>query len=275
MRRKPQSTLILVGHGSTENPDSSPPTLDHAETIRSRGLFKDVHCCFWKEEPSMRDVRYQVDTGEVYVVPVFISEGYFTQTVIPRELGLDGPVTLRDGVRWNYCAPVGSHPNMTEVLLSRARETAPGVPEAETSLLIVGHGTALNDNSAVAAKTQARRLAERTDYASVLNTYMEEAPLITDWDDLTDTPNVLVVPFFISDGLHSYQDIPVMLGMESEPTEAASKRAVFRENPRRLRGRNLYYAGAIGTEPHIADLILDQVDAFDGGEGGPARPATS
>lgn len=263
MQPRPDCALILAGHGSTENPDSSQPTLDHAAEIRRRALFREVHCCFWKEEPSFRDVRYLVDAPEAYVVPVFISEGYFTQTVIPRELGLDGESTVLGGVRYNYCAPVGSHPHMTDVLLRRARETAPGIPEEETSLLIVGHGTALNDNSAVAAKLQARLLAERTRYAAVLNTYMEEEPLVSDWHKLTTTPNVLVVPFFISDGLHSYQDIPVLLGMESEPTEAASKRAVFRQNPRELHGRRLFYASAIGTEPLIADLILDQVEAFD------------
>ena len=32
---------------------------------------------------------------EVYVVPNFISEGYFTQTVIPRELELKGSLTTR------------------------------------------------------------------------------------------------------------------------------------------------------------------------------------
>ena len=48
----------------------------------------------------------------------------------------------------------------------------------------------------------------------ILSTYMEEPPLIADWATLTDTPNVVVVPFFISDGLHSYQDIPVLLGIE-------------------------------------------------------------
>ena len=260
---KKNSSLLLVGHGSTENPDSSPPTLDHAETIRARGIFREVHCCFWKEEPQYRDARYLLDADEVYVVPVFISEGYFTRSVIPRELGLDGALSEVDGVLYKYCKPVGSHPNMTEVLLERARQTAPGIAEEETTLLIVGHGTALNQNSAVAAKTQARLLSERTGYARVLSTYMEEEPLITDWHQLAETPNVLVVPFFIADGLHSYQDIPVMLGIESEPTEAASKRAVFRDNPRQLRGRNLYYASAIGTEPQIAELILDQVRDFD------------
>ncbi len=263
MEAKPQSALILVGHGSTENPDSSPPTLDHAANLRSRNLFKEVLCCFWKEEPQYRDIRYQVDTKEAYVVPLFISEGYFTQTVIPRELGLNGPVSELDGVIYKYCKPVGSHPNMTEALLTRARQTAPDIREEETTLLIVGHGTSLNENSAQAAKLQAELLAERTNYAAVVNTYMEEPPLITDWDKLTDTPNVLVVPFFIADGLHSYQDIPVMLGIESEPTKAASKREIFRDNPRMIRDRRLYYASAIGTEPHVADLVLDQIDDFD------------
>ena len=66
---------------------------------------------------------------------------------------------------------------------------------------------------------------------------MEEAPLISDWARLTTTPNVVVVPFFISDGLHSYQDIPVLLGIEPGPTAAAGQRAIFRRNPHQLHGR--------------------------------------
>ena len=38
---------------------------------------------------------------------------------------------------------------------------------------------------------------------------------------------------------------------------------IFRHNPYYLRGRSLYYASAIGTEPLFADVILDQVAAFD------------
>ena len=75
--------------------------------------------------------------------------------------------------------------------------------------------------------------------------------------------NVVVVPFFIADGLHSYQDIPVLLGIESAPTAAASQQEVFRRNPYPLDGRTLYYASAIGTEPLMADVILDTIDRFD------------
>ncbi|MGB8342915.1 MAG: CbiX/SirB N-terminal domain-containing protein [Chthoniobacterales bacterium] len=262
------SALLIVGHGSTVNPDSSAPSLAQAAAIRKRGLFHEVACCFWKEEASLRDALFFFDDPEireVYVVPNFISEGYFTQTVIPRELQLDSRLTTRPGGQvWKYCEPVGNHAAVTDLLLQRAQEVAPGVPEAETSLLIVGHGTALNDNSAIAAKREVEKISTLGRYASVQNAYMEEAPLISGWASLTNTPNVVVVPFFISDGLHSYQDIPVLLGIEAEPTAAASQRDIFRRNPHRLRERALYYASAIGTEPRFAEIIIEQAAAFDG-----------
>jgi sirohydrochlorin cobaltochelatase len=260
---KPDSALVIVGHGSTVNPDSSAPTFEHAEEILRRGAFGEVHVAFWKEEPSLRQVLHMIDRSEVYVVPNFISEGYFTRTIIPRELELSGPLTERLGKTIKYCEPVGSHPRMTELLLRRAAEVAPDADPAETSLFIVGHGTDLNDNSAVAAKREVDRIRERGLYAEVLNAYMEEAPLIAEWDRLATQPNVVVVPFFIADGLHSYQDIPVLLGIEAEVGEAASQRTIFRRNPYHLRGRTLYYASAIGTEPLFAEVIVEQVEAFD------------
>lgn len=263
MIAKPDAALILVGHGSTLNPDSSAPTLDHADTLRKRGLFGEVVSCFWKEEPSMREVYRMVESREIYVVPTFISEGYFTQTVIPRELELTGEWTERNGRTIRYCEPVGNHPRMTEVLLQRAREVAPRVDPKQTTLFIVGHGTALNDNSAIAAKDQVRKISAMEVYGEVLSAYMEEPPLISDWEKLSAFPNVVVVPFFIADGLHSYEDIPVLLGIESETGTAASQAEVFRRNPYHLRDKTLFYASAIGTDPMIAEVILDQVEAFD------------
>src|SRR5213075_1688520 len=234
------SALLIVGHGSTVNPDSSLPTLAHAAEIRRRKVFAEVACAFWKEEPSLRDALFLFDPKpirEVYVVPNFISEGYFTQTVIPRELDLNGRITKRpSGQIWKYCEPVGNHSLMTELLLKRAGEVAPGVNPAETSLLIVAHGTYLNENSAVAAKREAEKIRGLGKYAAVMNVYMEEPPLVSDWKKLTKTPNVVVVPFFISDGLHSYEDIPVLLGIASERPVSncrAERGEIFRHNPHR------------------------------------------
>lgn len=254
------AALIVAGHGSTLNPDSSAPTLRCADTIRRRDLFAEVTCAFWKDEPSMREVFYSVSSDLIFIVPNFISEGYFTREVLPRELRLDGPVTRRDGKTIIYCDPVGIHHSMTKLLLHRALEVAPHVPRSETSLVIVGHGTGLNEQSRKAIEAQVAFIREGGHgFAEVLDAYMEEAPLVAQWDEIASAPNVVVVPFFIADGLHSYQDIPVLLGMVAEPTAAASQTEVFRHNPHQLRGRNLFYSSSVGTDDLMVDVILDQV----------------
>lgn len=212
----------------------------------------------------MREALYMIDAHEVYVVPDFISEGYFTQEVIPRELEMDGPTSKVHGKTLHYCLPVGIHPRMTSLILGRAKEVAPNAKPEETTLIITGHGTGLNQNSTKAIKDQVDLIVQaNAGYAHVTDAYMEEQPFIAKWDELADTPNVIVVPFFIADGLHSYQDIPVLLGIEQEVGPAASEREVFRQNPHHLRGKTLYYTSAIGTERLMADVILDQVSDFD------------
>ena len=293
MNRTRDAALLIVAHGSTVNPDSSAPTLAHAAEIRRRKIFAKVECAFWKEEPSLRDALFLFDPEsirEVYVVPNFISEGYFTQTVVPRELELNGRITKRsNGQIWRYCEPVGNHPLMTELLLKRARDVAPDAAPTETSLLIVAHGTDLNENSAVAAKREAEKIRALGKYAAVLNVYMEEAPLVSDWRNLTETPNVVVVPFFISDGLHSYEDIPRLLGItdghpersgakSKDPAELpegfisgsldfarddvrTNKRSVFRTKPYKIDDRSFFYASSIGTDPGVVDIIIEQANA--------------
>jgi sirohydrochlorin cobaltochelatase len=272
MTPKDKSALLIVAHGSTVNPDSSAPTLAHAAEIGRRKVFAQVECGFWKEEPSLRDALFLFDPksiSQVCVVPNFISEGYFTQTVIPRELELNGASTKRpSGQTWRYCQPVGNHPMMTELLLKRAHEVAPGVDPVETSLLIVAHGTDLNENSAVAAKREAEKIRALGKFAEVLNVYMEEPPLISDWRKLTKTRNVVVVPFFISDGLHSYEDIPRLIGIPAaagvdrggpgSTPPATAHGEVFRRNPHKIDNRSLFYAPSIGTDPGFADIIVEQ-----------------
>jgi sirohydrochlorin cobaltochelatase len=73
---------------------------------------------------------------------------------------------------------------------------------------------------------------------------------------LTSTPNVVVVPFFISDGLHSYEDIPRLLGIADRTGEE-----VFRRRPYRIDDRSLFYGRSIGTDPRVADIILEQANA--------------
>jgi sirohydrochlorin cobaltochelatase len=147
------------------------------------------------------------------------------------------------------------------LLLKRARAVAAGIDPVETSLLIAAHGTDLNENSAVAAKREAEKIRALGKFAEVLNVYMEEPPLVSDWRKLTKTRNIVVVPFFISDGLHSYEDIPQLIGIadrRSTITSHAARGEIFQRNPYRINGRTLFYAPSIGTDPGFADIIVEQ-----------------
>jgi hypothetical protein len=71
---------------------------------------------------------------------------------------------------------------------------------------------------------------------------------------------MLVVPFFISDGLHSFEDIPVMLGA---PPDAVQERLRRGEptwiNPTVIQDRRIWYTRSIGDEPHIPDVVVERV----------------
>lgn len=265
--------LVLLAHGSTLNAGSALPTWQHADTLRGRGLFAEVHEAFWKQEPFVGGVLRRVLAPRIFLVPIFICDGWFTDHVLPRELGLRAPdvagfsrIQVLDGRTLHYCGAVGSHPSMTDVLLSRAagvvaRHPFPRAPRpGETALVLVGHGTGYSPGSRDALERQVERIRARESYAEVIAVYLEEAPHVADCFELTRSRNLVVVPFLISDGLHTREDIPVMLG---EPGAAVRRRLNAGQptwsNPTERHGRRVWCASAIGSEPGIADVILERV----------------
>lgn len=256
MIARPDSALVVVGHGSTRNADSSRPTRRIVDDLSARGVFREVVSGFWLETPALRDAIQLTTAAEVFVVPNFISEGYFTRTVIPREMGLTGRLTKRDGRTIKYCSPTGSHPGMTNLLRQRAAAFAEA-PPAATSLVIVGHGTPRDPRSAEAIHRQVGLLRAAGAYAEVFPAFMEEAPRIADWATFCTQPHVVIVPFFIADGLHTVDDIPGQIGLPPARDSMGSHAE--------LRGRRVYYSGAVGTDPAMAEIVLDQVAAFDAG----------
>ena len=267
------AALVLVGHGTTLNAGSCRPVLLHAEELRRRNLFARVLPAFWKQKPSVVTVVRAETAPRVFIVPLFISEGYFCENVIPRELGLrkEGETTFvrvqRTGGRTlYYCRPVGTHDHMTSVLLARARGVMeqfpfPRAPKpAQTALFIAGHGTGQNENSRQAIERQVELIRALGLFAEVRAVFLEEEPRIGDCYRLAQAKNIVMVPFFISDGLHSVEDIPILLG---EPERVVRERLSLNQptwrNPTEREGKRLWYTPAVGTEPVLAEVILDRI----------------
>jgi sirohydrochlorin cobaltochelatase len=257
---KLDAALLVLAHGSSVNATSSRPTRELTDRLRESGLFGEVACGFWKEKPGLREALDTLTQPEVFIVPNFTVEGYFVRNVIPKELDLSGPVTRRaDGQVLRLCLPVGGHPRMTEVLLHRARQVAPDVELSEAALLVLGHGTPLDTRSSEAVEAQVEAIRARAIFAEVHGAFMETPPKIEDWREITACPDVIAVPFFIADGLHSDEDIPELLGIPGGG--GAEERE--RRNPQQLDGRRLFYSRAVGTDPGMAEVILDQVHSWE------------
>ena len=266
--------LVLIAHGSTVNAQSSAPTRRLVEELRARQLFAEVACAFNLEQPKIDDVPKLVSAKRIFIVPVTISEGHFTEQTIPHRLGLAAAGELeyeriqqREGRTLIYCHPIGTHASMTAVLLARARAIVeqhpfPRVPKpAETALFIAGHGTEKNTNSRKAIEAQVEAIRARGEYADVQPVFMEEAPFIADCFTATEAPHIVMVPFFIADGLHTVEDIPVLLG---EPAARVKKRLAAGHptwrNPTGRKGKLVWYTEAIGNEPGLVDVILERAD---------------
>ncbi|MFC6953846.1 CbiX/SirB N-terminal domain-containing protein [Halorubellus litoreus] len=266
--------LVIVAHGSHLNPESSTPTYAHADTIRETAAFDEVREAFWKEEPHFREVLRTLESEEVYIVPLFISEGYFTEDVIPRELRLDDwdpeawesngtsatHVTLDAGdveKTVHYCGPVGTHDAMSDVIVRRA-ETVTGDPEVGEGfgLAVVGHGTKRNENSAKAIEYHADRIRDMGRFDEVQALFMDEDPEVDDVTDFFESEDIVVVPLFVADGYHTQEDIPEDMGLTDDYRDGW-------ETPAKVDGHYLWYAGAVGTEPLMADVVLER--ALDAG----------
>jgi sirohydrochlorin cobaltochelatase len=261
------AALVVLGHGTEQNADSAAPVRQHAAELRRRNIFTEVREAFWKQEPQIKRVLAELSAPRVFIAPLFISEGYFASDLIPRELGFGSNSHLRtSSSQLFYCRPVGSHDSLTGVILSRAREIVEKFPfpraprPGELTLFIAGHGTEKNENSRKPVDRQVSLLRAMNLYAGVHAVFLEENPRIPECYQLAQTKNLVVVPFFISDGLHTREDIPVLLG---ESRAAVSQRLAARQpvwrNPTEKNGKLVWYAPAIGSEPHLADVIMESV----------------
>ncbi|MFC4543804.1 CbiX/SirB N-terminal domain-containing protein [Halosolutus amylolyticus] len=273
--------LVIAAHGSHLNPDASDPTYAHADAVRETGAFDEVREAFWKEEPHFREVIRTLESDEVFVVPLFISEGYFTEQVIPRELRLeewDPDLWDSDGTdasqvtleatdvdkTIHYCGPTGTHDAMTDVIVQRAESVTddPDVGEG-VGLAVVGHGTERNENSAKAIEYHTERIRERDRFDEAKALFMDEEPEVDDVTDYFESDDVVVVPLFVADGYHTQEDIP-------EDMDLTENYRLGWDVPAEVDGHRIWYAGAVGTEELMAEVILERA-ADAGADVGDAR----
>ena len=249
MRPPPPAAVLLVGHGSQLSPDSSEPVHRLRRELQGSGSFPEVRVGFWKEEPALAHAFDLVERQDVFVVPVFMSEGYFTRVVVPRELGLPRPPGHSVGRRVHCCRPVGTDSRIVEIVRERAlgSAAAPG----RTDLVVVGHGTDRSPTSGDTTRSVADALAARGEFLRVRAAFLDQEPRLPELvggerpSADGDAAEVVIVPFFVSRGWHVGTTLPRAMapggGQQGGP------------------GRAVRITEPVGTHPGLADVVVGLV----------------
>lgn len=232
-RPRPATTAaILVAHGDRGGDGSNGAVKAVAARLVRDLPLKDVAVGLLNGDPSVEDAVASVSACDrVHVFPFLMSEGYFTDNVIPVRLQ-----AASSGQRFILHRPLGTSAALTGLIEREARKGAAslGVPVEDVAVILAGHGAKSNARARQTIELHAEALRDAAEFSSVKAVYLEEAPFLEHAFDGLAHPSV-VVGMFISDGLHAGEDVP--------------------EAIQRLAQMPAHYTGAIGTGTGISDIV--------------------
>jgi sirohydrochlorin ferrochelatase len=140
----PDTTLVLIGQGSSSQPYNRQMTEYHASRIAAETDYAAVEPSYLLQNPAVECVRYAVETERSVAVPLFLTANETTDRRVPAKLELD-----RGGVA--YADPLGEHSLVTDAIegeITRQRALANAEDARPTSFedaLVSGAKTVATD----------------------------------------------------------------------------------------------------------------------------------
>ena len=260
--------LILLAHGSERAKSGAMQARQHADTIRTSGIFAEVTAAFLRDDPHPRDVVATARSRDIYVVPFMASDGYSIETLIPEALGLSGELTERvtDGrrQRFHICRPLGTHERLLEwqvdattVVANRLADNSEAV-----SIIVAAHGTDRHAGNHDRARDVVAALKRTGTTACIHELFLDQEPSLEEWRSRVETETVIVVPFFMSLGRHARHDVPAAFGFSGDDaaqdlSETAIAGPFYHSNHR------IYYGPLLGACPLIPDVALERARQWD------------
>lgn len=142
-------------------------------------------------------------TSRSLVYPMFMAEGWFTGTELPRRLteaGAPGAIITR---------PFGADPGLPELIVAKAQEAAyaQGWAPEDTTLLLSAHGSQRSQGSANITRALADLIAPH--FARVVTGFVEQEPFIA--EAARDLGQAVSLPLFALRAEHVQDDLPEAL----------------------------------------------------------------
>jgi sirohydrochlorin ferrochelatase len=225
--------LLLVAHGSTGAEAQDVPQV---RAVRDRAVFAEVAAAFLKGKPSLSNALAGLRSRTVCVVPLLMSDG-----TIAAAMRTSLAAAATRGRELVLARPIGLSPRLHEIMAAQAQSVcrSHSLKGETTHILLVAHGAKSDGGSRQATLAHAARLRETQRFAGVAAAFLEEPPLVP--DALAVLSGDVVAVGLFAGGTHAECDVPALI-------EAA----------RPHRAGKLIYAGAVGADPGIAGIIVDE-----------------
>lgn len=193
---------LIVAHGQPSDPD--PPEVDLA-ALAERVV---AHLPGWRvlaatlaSAAALRQAVTDADGQQILVYPLFMADGWFTQTHLPERLAAAGAgaVTL--------LTPFGLEPGVQDLTVDLARAAA---ARGASQLLLAAHGSFRSPAPAAVAHAMAARIRAETGLDRVETGFIDQSPRLAEVARGLG-PRAVCLPFFAARGGHVTHDLPQAL----------------------------------------------------------------
>ena len=226
--------MLLCAHGVSGGPGVAER---HAAAIRNAGSSAEVSACCLHGNPSLEDRLSQIEAPHIRLMPLLMAEGFSHA----KMADLAASCARELGKSISVAPALGTAPALGRLIETRAIQAATkrNWRPQETGLLLVGHGTRRNAESAESLRLQTAGIAARGGFGEVRHALIEADPLPHAVLNTFSATKLIAVGFFLDGGIHGEIDVPACLsGFAGEAV----------------------YTGPIGNDPGIPPLILDLLE---------------
>ena len=195
---------MIVAHGERGGRGDDRIVHELTGRLPTSQIYSSVQCCFISKEPSLKRVLEGTAAGPVTIYPLFMSDGYFVSSAIPRAIAAAGQSNRKVTV----LAPLGLDSGLPGLVAELAQTAASGAARCgrDCSLLLAAHGSRHDDASRRATERVAADISEMKLFADVTTGFLEEEPFLEDRIATVAGP-VIAVGLFAGQGMHGKDDL--------------------------------------------------------------------
>ena len=197
--------LLLAAHGERRTDADNAGMARLARSLADKGVAAEIGFGFIKGSPTVDDAIAALLSQDVIVYPLFLSDGYFTRVALPRLVEQAKRRDARRAIR--ILPPLGLEPALADVIadeVAAAAHSRANLP-AETSIVLLAHGSKKDQASRMATERLADRLRQRQCFCDTRTALLEEAPSLADAIEGMRGPTI-VVGLFAGEGMHGADD---------------------------------------------------------------------